>query len=444
MKEIANQVFFKNISVGGILICGIGFLFPSSAKAFWCHCPNFFMPAEQITNPGNKTNDQNIALHKAVVDSFSTGRKPGEPWRFLVWGEGVVPGNMQKAVDGDPGSCIDDIGSQGFAWVELDLGSMFIIDSTNISFQTDYPVNQQYWVRVGTPTDPKLPPTYNLQTGLGLVPHSDTYWGTSEYKTTDPVNGNGPIPVIDFRPAIAIDDAQKVDGRKWNPTPARFLHFNFGGINTAGWPQLIPCEIQVFGHPYTPSPNDDVYVSRLKWIGSAYASSASDVGSSVRQAFDGLIGNIQNAKTNLFPGAYFKIDMVDTSSFNKLVIIFNQNLPPVIDMPKIFNLFATADSSNWGTPIATVDYKDTSITTFPLQTGKRFFKIVSTGSTPSDSWFIIDEILLYKPYANSIPLRIKKSSLEFSNLTNGSINQIRKFNLLGKRLKSTIDVKVKG
>lgn len=373
------------------------FFFLVSLPAFifaYSHAPTFLV-SSQIDAKANQAasiNDKNLVLHKAVADSFWGSEISGQP--VLAHGTMAPTPSMKNAVDGNEATCLENNGTRGESWVEFDLGSTYVIDSTHIKWNTSAQ-DLQYDMAVGFPYNPNLKPTYDTVSGFGVIPGSLPKVGESDFRKTNSDRGfGGPLPIISFQGVMWVNGAQQPDSRKIPPVPARFLKFQFKPINSQSWAQLNPCEVQVFGHPYVATAGDEVLLPNTAWEGSAYAAAASDFGSSLRQAFDGGLANKYVSGKKVDVGSWYQIDMGDTATFNKLFILFA--IGSDVKLSNFWNLFATADTTNWGNPITTIDYKDSVTATFPIQHGKRFFKLVATQALAD--YLAIDELLLYKPY----------------------------------------------
>lgn len=91
-------------------------------------------------------------------------------------------------------------------------------------------------------------------------------------------------------------------------------------------------------------------------------------------------------------GQYIQFDMKSSMKINKIVL--DATLSPN-DYPKGYNVFVSNDGTNWGSAIASGVGQATTTITFTEQT-VRYFKIVQTGSDPSNYWSI-HELEVYGP-----------------------------------------------
>ncbi len=304
--------------------------------------------------------DVNIALHKAVLSAAIEYTGPGSD-------NANATEHPENAFDGDDHTSTGKAGN-----ITVDLGAVYVVDSIVVKFAS---VPTQYtlaWSPYLGAT--ALPATYDLATGLGSVPASET-------------------ANQDYRDFLWINDAKPIDERKLAAQPARFLNFHFNPVYNGTWSNGIINEIEIHGHPYVPSAGDEAFLSRTTWLPTAFADAApGGEGQTVTHAIDGELTNPWRPQTAAAVGQWYQIDLGESATFNQIYVVFA--IGGVGDTPNAFNLFASDDTANWGAPIAQLDYGESTTKTFALQK-KRYLRLERAIGGPD--WWQIDELNLLAP-----------------------------------------------
>ncbi len=345
----------KHLTAAAVLTGLVSFV--GSAGAF-SNAPTFVGHSGLASSDASK--DVNIALHKAVLSAAITYHSQGS-------GEANATQHPENAFDGDDHTSTGSAGN-----ITVDLGAVYVVDSIVVKFaSTPTQIDLAWSPYLGTTP---LPPTYDLVTGLGSVPASET--ANQEYS--------------DF---LWINDAKPLDERKLAAQPARFLNFHFHQVYSGSWSNGVVNEIEIYGHPYVPIAGDEAFLSRKKWLPTAYADAApGGEGQTVTHAIDGELTNPWRPQTPTLPGQWYQIDLGEQASFDRIDLVFA--IGGGAATPNAFNLFASDDPANWGAPIAQLDYGESTTKTFPLQK-KRYLRLERAAAGPD--WWQIDELNLLAP-----------------------------------------------
>jgi len=347
--------------------------------------------------PTSTAGEENIALHKAVLSGAIEYTGPGNT-------NARNTEHPEKAFDGDRNSSTGSAGN-----ITVDLGDVYLVDSLVLYFSGTPP--RHYEVSRSLYLGSKvLPPAYNLTTGLGTVPAEET------------VNQ-------DYQTFMLITGVQNVDKQKIPPQVCRFLNFDISMAFNGQYFKVGVNEIEVYGKKYVPKSGDEKLLSRKNWVTTAYADAApAGEGPTVSHAIDSHYANGWQPMTKTEPGQWYQIDLGEELSFNRINLVFEIVNTSVT--PNAIGIYATNDSSNWGNPIATVDYRDSVTTSFPLQK-KRYLRFQQ--NTTSQGRWTIDDITVFAPVdPNAVSIKPKsKINLHTKNFLPSFLN----FNLLGKTKK---------
>jgi len=344
--------------------------------------------------PSNTTGEENIALHKAVLSGAIEYTGPGNTNAYNTE-------HPEKAFDGDINSSTGSAGN-----ITVDLGDVYLVDSLVLYFSDTPP--RHYEVSRSLYLGSKVfLPTYNLTTGLGAIPIEET------------VNQ-------EYRSMMLITSVKKVDKQKIPPQLCRFLNFGISMAYNGQYFKISVNEIEVYGKKYIPKSGDEKFLSRKKWITTAYADAApAGEGQTITHAIDGNYANGWQPQTETKPGQWYQIDFGEELTFNQLNVIFE--IVNTSITPKAIRFFATNDLSNWGQPIALLDYRDSTTVTFPLQK-KRYIRFEQ--NTTSNGRWTIDDINVLAPVdPNAISIKPKSKIML---LTKNFLHSFSNFNLLGK------------
>ncbi len=300
--------------------------------------------------------DVNIGLHKAVLSAAVNYQTP----------HGTE--HPANAFDGDDSTSTGPAGN-----ITVDLGAVFVVDSVVVKFtSTPAPQYHVQWSPYLGATD--LPPTHDLATGLGSIPAAET-------------------PNQEYRDLAWINDA--APQHQLPAQPARFLNFHFLQVFSGQWSNGSVNEIEIHGHPYVPQLGDRAFLSRQKWLPTAYADAAPEgEGQTVTHALDGQLTNVWLPRTPTAPGQWYQLDLGEEAVFDQLFVVFGIGGGP--STPNALNLFASNDAASWGAPIAQLNYGESATASFPLQHA-RFIRLEQT--TKSDGYWQIDELNLLGPVA---------------------------------------------
>jgi len=365
-----------------LIVYGINFtsiFAESSAPTFSCH--------SGLTPQNEKS--VLISTHKAIRTSY-----------FYDQGDAHTP-NPEKAFDGDENTSTGGAGN-----ISLDLGDDYVVDSAVVKFSGS---STKYAISVSPyKGKTKLPPTYDLTSGLGIFP-------------------TGEVVNQEFRNILWVLDAKKNDERKLPPTPCRFMNFGFHPVYNGGWSTVGVNEILVFGHLFKPNAQDEVYLNRGDWKPTAYADGQpGGEGQTVTFAMDGNYTNRWRPNAIPKPGDWYQIDLGKEETFNQINVVFN--LTPLTPINQAIDVFATNDLSNWGQPISKMDYRDSVTATFPTQK-KRYLKVAF--NTTAGGWWEIDEINLLATYDPNAVVGLAPKQIPTSFYSNTGAFKT-KFNLLGR------------
>ncbi len=301
--------------------------------------------------------DANIALNKAVLSGVIRYVGPGPD-------NANHTDNPENAFDGDDSTSTGKAGN-----ITLDLGDVFVVDRVVVKTAFAPLKYQIYWSAYSGPS--KLPPTYDLVTGLGKVPDSE--------------NANQ-----EFLGLSWINDAPPVPDRMPAAQPARFLNFSFAAVYVSGgYVNQTVNEIEVYGHPYVPVAGDRMFLSRKDWEPTAYADAAPEgEGQTVTHAIDGQMTQTWQPRTAQAVGQWYQVDLGEEVAFDQIYIVFAIG---AAQASAAFELFASNDPANWGTPIANLDYGTSDVKSFPTQKA-RYIRLETTAAAPGN--WNIDELNL--------------------------------------------------
>ncbi|MGL4742866.1 MAG: ThuA domain-containing protein, partial [Dermatophilaceae bacterium] len=137
-----------------------------------------------------------------------------------------------------------------------------------------------------------------------------------------------------------------------------------------------------------PSGTGGKQLSRTGW-----QASASLQGASAAQAIDGNIATRWSTGTPMRSGMYYQLDLGASKTFSRIRLRLNDSQPN--DYPRSYAVYASNNSSSFGTPIATGNGSRTTDITVPTKTA-RYVRVVQTGSDPQRYWSIY-EMDLFAP-----------------------------------------------
>jgi len=344
--------FFRTLQVSTALCILAG------AAAAYSNAPTFLSYSGLAASDASA--DVNIGLHKAVLSAAISYVGPGSD-------NGNGTEHPENAFDGNDSTSTGKAGN-----ITVDLGATFVVERVVVKFASTPTQYEIAWSPYLGPTN--LPPTYDLAKGIGSVPASET---AHQY----------------YRDLAWINDAKPVDDRKVPAQPARFLNFHFLPVYNGTWQSGVVNEIEIYGHPYVPSAGDEAFLSRKKWLATAYADAAPEgEGQTVTHAIDGQFTNVWLPRTVTAPGQWYQIDLGEEVSFSRIFVVFA--IGGGQGTANALNLFASNDTANWGAPIAQLDYGESTTKAFPLEK-KRYIRLEQ--ATANEGWWQIDELNLLGP-----------------------------------------------
>jgi hypothetical protein len=125
-----------------------------------------------------------------------------------------------------------------------------------------------------------------------------------------------------------------------------------------------------------------VVLSRTGWIATA---SATGGGDTPAKALDAAGGTRWSTGTAQAAGQWFTIDMGAAQTFDRIVVESGA------DYARGYQVFVSTDGAAWGTAVATgAGTAATTTINFPVQTAKRWLRIVQTSATPTNWWSIYE------------------------------------------------------
>jgi hypothetical protein len=161
---------------------------------------------------------------------------------------------------------------------------------------------------------------------------------------------------------------------------ARFVGVVQTGTGTYWW---SIAEINVYGPGATPS----VALSPTGWTASASDSSTSDIPS---HAIDGTLSTRWSTGKPQASPESFQLDMASIRDIKGILMDSGNSIS---DYPRAFQVFATNDLSNWGSPVVVGTGTSAQVAvTFPTVSA-RYLKIALTGS--ASNWWSIAELTVF-------------------------------------------------
>ncbi len=326
--------------------------FPAAAES---HAPTFTGYSGLVASDASA--DTNISMHKAVLSGAIQ----------------YVPANYngtehpENAFDGN-----DATSTGTTAKITLDLGGLYVVDRV-VAKTTFSPL--KYGLSGSLYLGAKdLPPTYDLTTGLGKVPDAEN--DSQEYR--------------DF---AWINDDPAIEDRKLPAQPVRFLNFHFLTVYVGGgYTSQNVKDIEVYGHPYVPATGDRMLLSRKKWRPTAFADAAPEgEGETVTHAIDGQLTQTWQPRADPAPGQWYQVDLGEEVAFDQIYVVFAIGSAVAANA---LSLFASSDPTNWGMPIAKLDYGTSDVKSFPPQKA-RYIRLERTDS--GVGYWNIDELNLLAP-----------------------------------------------
>jgi hypothetical protein len=125
-----------------------------------------------------------------------------------------------------------------------------------------------------------------------------------------------------------------------------------------------------------------VVLSRTGWVATASATGGADTPSKALDAQGGTRWSTGTAQVN---GQWFTIDMGAAQTFDRIVVESGA------DYARAYQVFVSTDGAAWGTAVATgTGTAATTTINFPVQTAKRWLRIVQTSATPANWWSIYE------------------------------------------------------
>jgi hypothetical protein len=187
-----------------------------------------------------------------------------------------------------------------------------------------------------------------------------------------------------FGPAVASGTGSSaVVTVSFPPSAGRFLKIVQTG-SASNWWSIAELTVFAVGS-FAPTP---VVLSRAGWTATASPSCSSDVPAN---ALDDNASTRFSTCQNQANGQFFQVDMQAPRAFTKLTLDAGTSSG---DYPRGYQIFASNDPANFGSPIASGAGTGQLVTiTFPYQTA-RYLKVVQTGSA-SSNWWSIHELNVY-------------------------------------------------
>jgi beta-glucosidase len=167
---------------------------------------------------------------------------------------------------------------------------------------------------------------------------------------------------------------------------ARYLKVVQTGTSTSWW-SIAELNVYTDGTVGGGGGGSGTVLPRTGWVASASATGGGDVPANV---LDGNAGTRWSTGTPMVNGQTFTLDLGAARSFSKLVMDSGGSAN---DYAHGYQVFVSADGTNFGTAIATGTPTTAVVTvTFPTATA-RYVRIVQTGA--SSSWWSMAEVNLY-------------------------------------------------
>ncbi|MDR1864648.1 MAG: discoidin domain-containing protein [Bacteroidales bacterium] len=120
---------------------------------------------------------------------------------------------------------------------------------------------------------------------------------------------------------------------------------------------------------------------------SGWAAQGSPNNNDARNAIDGNLGSRWSAGSQANPGQWFAVDAQQPVTFN--TVILDASASPG-DGPKSYAVYATNNTANWGTPIATGDGQQGATVISVPKTTARYVRVMQTGSGKTQYWSIYE------------------------------------------------------
>lgn len=159
------------------------------------------------------------------------------------------------------------------------------------------------------------------------------------------------------------------------PQSARYIRIVQTGTSSSWWSIT---DLNVYGSGSVPPTGN---LPRTGWVGTASSTGGADTPA---KALDANSGTRFSTGTPQVNGQWFAVDMQSPQTFSKLTLESGG------DYARGYQVFVSADGTNWGTAIATgTGVTGTTTISFASQTA-RYFRIVQTGS--ASAWWSLYEL----------------------------------------------------
>ena len=372
---VAGQVLKTGIKVGGNSSGGkisnvqfnpIGYAYGYESKwGEWSNAPS----AANLDNIYNYIKDNLLFMvldncsDETLYNDFHYGSQSG---LILNGASGI---SLGTGIDGSRKSLvINGIGASGFDFINSQVvsidnlpGTCYIEAKSGFSTQSTF-FNSDYWgwTEYGV-----------VQAGgdLNFQLANFQYAGTTAF-----ANITGGNLSLDNSAVMPVDLLLTSGGEPHFSAESSVL--DTSGIDKGS------CEYWKNNLPNDPDINPGACLDRTGWTATASLNN-----SNAWRAIDGNPSTRWDTETPKAGGEWFIVDMKAGYTFNK--IILNTLLGPY-DYPLGYEVYVSADGTNWNDPVATGSGNSAiTVINFPEQTA-RYIKIVQTGS--SDTWWwSIDE-----------------------------------------------------
>jgi Glycosyl hydrolase catalytic core/F5/8 type C domain len=181
------------------------------------------------------------------------------------------------------------------------------------------------------------------------------------------------------------------------PAVARYAWFT-GRSASSPWINLLGAsgQLTALGEQYVTAPQScgssgsagETALSRAGWVASASNTSGTDVPSN---ALDGNTATRWSTGAAMNNGMWFEVDMAASQTFDEITI---DAASSTNDYARGYQVFVSADGTNFGSAIATGTGGAALITVqFPTQSA-RYIKVVQTGA--ASDWWSIAELNVYR------------------------------------------------
>ena len=231
---------------------------------------------------------------------------------------------------------------------------------------------------------------------------------TTEYSLglTSPLNTNAivGIPKVSFSKLKSIkvngvtiwEGSYKggVKGISWNGEDAGYIKFNaipgsWNFVGTGTLPITSP-------KPVPQSASNGLVLDKKMWTATASVKDSLFLFSGAKLKIEVPAANAidgdhwtgwRDVTKKQYPGQWFKVDMLEKQSFDKIVLDCTWAL---FDTPNKYSVSVSNDDKNWGTPVATGSGQlGITTITFPLQNA-RYLKITQAGRDTTYNWSVYE------------------------------------------------------